>query len=73
VTEILDCVRPHPRKWYAPAHYAFALANSRPLPFVKWLGALSLRDAPAELLALLNLNGSQAQKEAAPEAAAQFA
>jgi hypothetical protein len=69
-TEIVDCVRPHPSKWYAPAHYAFALANSRPLPFVKWLGALSLREAPAELLALRNLNGSQAQKETAAEAAA---
>ena len=56
VTEIVDCVRPHPSKWYAPAHYAFALANSRPLPFVKWRGALSLRDVPAELLELLHVD-----------------
>jgi hypothetical protein len=52
VTEIVDCVRPHPSKWYAPGCYGFVLANSRPLPFVAWKGALSLRSAPAELLTL---------------------
>ena len=46
------------------------LANSRPLPFVKWPGALSLRDAPPELLSLLNLEGQNVKKEAAAEAAA---
>jgi len=56
VTEIVDCVKPHPSKWYACSHWAFALANSRPLPFVKWKGALSIRDASAELLQLLNLD-----------------
>ncbi|WFU44107.1 ASCH domain-containing protein [Bradyrhizobium sp. CB82] len=50
ITEIVDCVRPHPSRWYAPEHFAFVLANSRPLPFVRWKGALSLRDAPPELL-----------------------
>jgi hypothetical protein len=55
VTEIVGCVKPHPSKWYAPSHWAFVLANSRPLPFVRWKGALSIRDAPFELLELLKL------------------
>jgi hypothetical protein len=55
ITEIAECVRPHPSKWYAPAHYAFVLANSRPLPFVPWKGALSLRDAPPELVSLVRI------------------
>lgn len=41
ITEIVDCVRPHASKWYAPGHYAFVLTNARPLPFVRWKGALS--------------------------------
>jgi hypothetical protein len=53
VTEIVDCVKDHPSKWYAPAHWAFVLANSRPLPFIQWKGALSIRDVPQALLDLL--------------------
>ncbi|RXH05192.1 hypothetical protein [Bradyrhizobium vignae] len=53
ITEIVDCVRPHLSRWYAPNHFAFVLHNSRPLPFVRWKGALSLRSAPAELLEVL--------------------
>ena len=49
ITEIVDCVRPHPSKWYAVGHYAFVLKNSRPLPFAKWKGTQLLRDAPDEL------------------------
>jgi ASCH domain len=60
MTEIVDCVRPHPSKWYAPGHYAFVLAKSRSLPFVKWKGALLLRDAPAGLLDMLNMDGGEA-------------
>jgi ASCH domain len=56
ITNIRDCVRPHPSVWYAPAHYAFVLANSRPLPFASWKGALGLRDAPSELLERLALD-----------------
>jgi ASCH domain len=67
MTEIVDCVRPHPSKWYAAGCHGFLLANSRPLPFVPWRGALSLRDAPSELLTTLGLSD---QKEAAAEAAA---
>src|SRR5258707_13548260 len=29
VTEIVDCAKAHPSKWYAPAHWAFVLTNSR--------------------------------------------
>jgi hypothetical protein len=56
LTEIIDCAKPHPSNWYAPAHWAFVLANSRLLPFLKWKGALSLRDASAELLELLGID-----------------
>jgi hypothetical protein len=49
--------RPHPSKWYAPGHYAFVLMNSRPLPFVRWKGALLLRDAPQALLDQFDVNG----------------
>ena len=55
MTEIVDCTRSHPSKWHAPDYYAFVLANSRPLPFVPWQGALSLRDAPDDLLQILSM------------------
>jgi hypothetical protein len=58
ITDIVDCVRPHPSKWYAPGHHAFVLANSRSLQFAKWKGTQLLRDAPDELLETLNLNPS---------------
>jgi hypothetical protein len=57
MTEIVDCVRPHAGRRYAPAHWAFVLANSGPLPFVKWKGALLLRDAPPALLDQFDFNG----------------
>ena len=56
ITEIVDCVRPNPSPWYVSECYAFVLANSRPLPFLQWKGALSLRDAPAELVRLCGLD-----------------
>jgi ASCH domain len=55
VTTIVDCLRAHPSNWYAEGHYAFVLASSRPITFVRWRGALSLREAPRELLDLLEL------------------
>jgi len=55
MTEIVDCVKAHPSNWYAPGHYAFVLANSRPLSFVRWKGQQRLRDAPAELVELLGI------------------
>src|ERR1700730_13089877 len=65
VTEIVDCVRPHPSKWYAPGCYGFVLTNSQPLPFVPWKGALSLRDAPHELLELLGKDACEGALNAA--------
>jgi hypothetical protein len=56
ITDIVDCVRLHASKWYAAGCYGFVLANSRPLPFVRWKGALSLRDAPRELLAICKID-----------------
>jgi hypothetical protein len=50
IVDIVDCVRPHVSSWYAPGCWAFVLENARKLPFVGWRGALSLRDAPVELL-----------------------
>jgi hypothetical protein len=73
MTDIVDCVRPHPSKWYAPGCYGFALANSRPLPFVRWKGALSLRNAPAELLTMLSLPSDDAKNGPADAPAAAFA
>ena len=70
ITEIVDCVRSHSSKWYAAGHYAFVLANPRPLPFVRWRGALSLREAPRDLLLALNLPD---QKKAAAERPPHFA
>lgn len=55
IVDIVDCVQDHPSRWYVPGNWAFVLGNSRPLPFVVWKGALSLRQAPPELLALLKL------------------
>jgi hypothetical protein len=58
VADLVDCVRSHSSRWYAQGHHALVLARARPLPFVRWKGALSLREAPAELLALCGLDGS---------------
>ncbi len=59
IADVVDCVRMHDSKWHAQGNYAFVLANARPLPFVRWKGALSLRSAPAELLKLCGLSNSQ--------------
>jgi hypothetical protein len=67
ITEIVDCVKPHPSPWYnrdgyldrrgaRRDYFAFVLANSRPLPFVQWKGQLGIRDAPQALLQLLDLD-----------------
>src|ERR1700751_1203203 len=69
VVDIVDCVRPYSSRWYAPGCWGFVLANARPLPFGRWKGALSLRDAPRELLMMLKESD---EKEAAAEAAAQL-
>ena len=70
MTEIVDCVRPHSSLWYAPGCYGFVLSNSRPLPFVPWKGALSLRSAPAELLTLCGVSDTSDELSEAPAASA---
>ncbi|WP_197738396.1 hypothetical protein [Tardiphaga sp. P9-11] len=55
VADLIDCVPEHSSKWYVAGHYGFVLANARALPFVAWRGALSIRQAPGELLARYDL------------------
>jgi hypothetical protein len=55
VADLIDCVPEHSSKWHVAGHYGFVLANARALPFVAWRGALSIRQAPAELLARYGL------------------
>ncbi len=55
IAEIIDCVRTSDSRWHLAHHWGFVLINSRPLPFVEWKGALSLRDAPPELIVRLEL------------------
>jgi len=59
VADLVDCVRSHSSRWAAASHWHFVLRNPRPLPFIKWKGALSLRAAPAELLQLCGLSPAQ--------------
>ena len=49
MAEIVDCVQADRSKWFE-GPYGFVLKNRRALPFVKWTGALGLRDAPKRLL-----------------------
>jgi hypothetical protein len=49
MAEIADCVMSHKSRWFG-GPYGFVLKNRRPLPFVKWPGALGLRDVPKRLL-----------------------
>jgi hypothetical protein len=52
-TEIVDCVRDNTSPWFDPGCWGFVLRNAITLPFIKWRGALSLRDAPSELVDML--------------------
>ena len=53
MAEIVDCVQEHKSKWFV-GPYGFVLKNRRALPFIKWTGALGLRDAPKRLLTLIS-------------------
>lgn len=46
--EIVTCVSKHRSRWFL-GPYGFVLRKRRPLPFIKWKGALGLRDAPLAL------------------------
>jgi hypothetical protein len=54
IAEITDCVQRNQSKWFVGPH-GFVLKNRESLPFVKWTGALGLRNAPARLLARIGL------------------
>lgn len=58
--DIVDCVRASSSRWHAPGCFGFMLRNPRPLPFIEWKGALSLRQVPAELLQLCGLSSRAA-------------
>jgi len=49
IAEIIDCVTRHTSRWFE-GPYGFVLRKRQKLPFVKWTGALGLRDAPGRLL-----------------------
>jgi hypothetical protein len=55
ITEVIDCVKVSASRWHLRDHWGFVLTNSRQLPFLKWKGALSIRDAPPDVIALLQL------------------
>jgi hypothetical protein len=54
MAEIVDCVSDHRSPWFE-GPYGFVLRNRRSLPFVKWKGALGLREARTRLLRRLGL------------------
>jgi len=54
IAEITDCVQKHQSKWFI-GPYGFVLRKRRSLPFVKWTGALGLRNAPTRLLTRIGL------------------
>jgi hypothetical protein len=49
IAEIADCVNKHSSRWFL-GPYGFVLRKRRPLPFIKWKGALGLREVPSRLL-----------------------
>src|SRR5262249_50285478 len=49
IAEIVHCVSTHQGGW-CEGPYGFVLKNRRGLPFVRWTGALGLKDAPKRLL-----------------------
>src|SRR5215813_10894573 len=49
IAKIVDCVTTHRSRWFE-GPYGFVLKNRRGLPFVRWTGALGLKDAPKRLL-----------------------
>jgi hypothetical protein len=54
IAEIVDCVQEHQSEWFE-GPYGFVLRKRKRLPFVKWTGALGLRDAPTRLLRRIRL------------------
>ena len=50
IAVISDCVTRHPSRWFDGKPYGYVLSRRRKLPFIKWKGALGLRNAPKALL-----------------------
>jgi ASCH domain len=57
IAHLTDVVSRHPSRFYdgpinseGKRNFGFVFTGARTLPFVPWAGALSLRDAPKELL-----------------------
>jgi ASCH domain len=53
IAEIADCVIKHRSRWFF-GPYGFVLRKRRRIPFVKWKGALGLREVPSKLLKRIN-------------------
>src|SRR5690348_7650857 len=49
IAEVVDCVTKHRSRWF-DGPYGFVLRKRRSIPFIKWTGALGLREAPKRLL-----------------------
>ena len=54
IADIVNCVTRHRSKWFE-GPYGFVLQRRRALPFVKWRGALGIREAPKRLLNSISL------------------
>ena len=54
IADIVDCVQKHKSRWFL-GPYGFVLRNRSALPFVKWRGALGVREAPPRLLRRIGL------------------
>lgn len=53
IVRLVDCVTQSKSRWFE-GKFGFVLKDPMPLPFVKWKGALSLLDAPKELVQRLD-------------------
>lgn len=52
MVDLVDCLDSHPSPWYIPGHFAWVLANPRPLPFLPCNGQLGFFDVPAFAMGL---------------------
>lgn len=52
IVDLVDCLESHPSPWYIPEHFAWVLANPRPLPFLPCNGQLGFFDVPAFAMGL---------------------
>ena len=62
IAEIADCVNKHSSRWFL-GRYGFLLRKRQPLPFIKWKGALGLREVPSRLRRRISLRLLRKYKE----------